>query len=50
MVLHVSEGTGEGHLRGPKQEVGGMESGPSEATWGVMLIKANTKSTAVLSL
>lgn len=47
-MLHVSEGTREGDMRRPKQEVGGVESGPSEATWGVMLIKANTKRTAVL--
>jgi len=48
-VLHASEGIREGDRRGPKQGMGGVEGGPSEAVQGVMFIKANTKGIAVLS-
>lgn len=35
---------------GTKAGSGGVEGNPSEAVWGVMFIKANTKGVTVLSL
>lgn len=35
---------------GTKAGSGGVEGSPSEAVWGVMFIKANTKGITVLSL